>query len=165
MLSDDAKRFAIAREVERAKTVSYLTNGAILPLLIGVGYLFSRIINKKFMLLKGPPRIRLQMYAIVLPIVAYASIFLEDLNSYYIVGLIDSRACMLGIGYSKGGVEYYDKQLKSNIAMRTLNRVNGKDTYNLHGNPWPSLFRPYKYRCPTLRKEMCQELLASANTI
>jgi hypothetical protein len=165
ILSDDAKRFAIAREIERAKTMSYLTNGAILPLLIGVGYLISRTVNKMFNLLKGPPRIRLKMYGMVVPIVAYASVFLEDLNSYYLEGILDSRTCMLDISYAKGGVEYYDKQLNSNIAMRALNRVNGKDVYNLHGNPWPSLFRPYKYRFPTLRKQMCKEILQSTTTI
>ena len=158
ILSDDGKRFAIAREIERAKTMSYLTNAAILPLLIGVGYLFSRTVNKKFNLLRGPPRIRLQMYALVMPIVAYAAIFLEDLNSYYIEGTLDRKTCMLGMSYAKGGVEYYDKQIKSNIAMRALNRVNGKKDYNLHGNPWPSFFRPYKYRYPTLRKQMCEEI-------
>merc|ERR1719510_2788311 len=83
ILSDDAKRFAIAREIERAKTMSYITCSAILPLLIGVGYLISRTVNKKFMLLKKPPHIRVKMYAFFVAMVPTLSLLLEDLNANY----------------------------------------------------------------------------------
>ena len=70
---------------------------------------------------------------------------------------------MLGTSYAKGGVEYYDKQISSNIAQRTLNRAKGKDLFNLHGDPWPSLLRPFKYSVPTLRKQTCKQILESKN--
>ena len=55
VLSDDAKRFAIAREVYRGQTRTNITNGLILPTFIAVGYLVSRFLNKKLLLFKKLP--------------------------------------------------------------------------------------------------------------
>ena len=156
ILSDDAKRFAIARELERAKTSSYRTNGVILPISIVIGYLISRTVNKKFDLLRRAPRLRLRMYGIIAPAMIFFAITLEDINKYYQEASLDTKICHMGPNYAKGGIEYYDKQLKHNVALRELVPDNlAKNAYNLHGDPWPSLLRPYKYILPTSRKEYC----------
>ena len=156
VLSDDAKRFAIAREIHRGQTISYLSNGIILPIFIAVGYLTSRFINKKFVLFKRPPVFRLSMYCIMATLVTYTSVLFEDAMKYYTEGGLDEKTCGLGARYAKGGIEYYDKLIKSNIALRTLQPDNqAKNMFNIQGNPWPSLFRPYKYVPLTLRKQTC----------
>ena len=65
VLSDNAKRFAIAREIYRGKTNTYFTHGVILPTFIGMGYLMSRVLNKKLLLLRRPPIYRGIMYCIM----------------------------------------------------------------------------------------------------
>ena len=156
VLSDDAKRFAIAREIHRGQTISYLSNGIILPTFIVVGYLTSRLINKKFLLFKRPPIFRLAMYCVVASFATYTSVFFEDAMKYFTEGGLDEKTCNLGVRYTKGGIEYYDKIIRSNIALRTLHPDNqGKNMFNIQGNPWPSFFRPYKYKPFTLRKQAC----------
>ena len=158
-MSDDAKRFAIAREVERAKANYYFTNGIIMPSMILIGYLFSRFANKKAMLFKRPPIVRFVMYGIVASVVTFLAVVIEDMNTYYIEGNLDHRTCRLGINYAKGGVEYYENQLKRHITLRSLLPDNGgKNVYNLHGDQWPPLIRGYKYRPITQRKQECMKI-------
>ena len=160
ILSDDAKRFALARELERAKTLSYRTNGVILPISIVIGYLLSRAVNKKLDLLRRPPLLRLQMYGIIAPAMIFFAITLEDIYKYYQEASLDTKVCHIGPNYAKGGIEYYDKQLKCGVALRELAPDNlAKNAYNLHGDPWPSLLRPYKYILPTSRKEYCTKFI------
>lgn len=160
ILSDDAKRFAIARELERAKTMSYRTNGVILPISIVIGYLFSRAVNKKFDLLRQPPIRRLRVYVWLASAMIFFAITLEDINKYYLEASLDTKVCHMGPNYAKGGIEYYDKQLKNGVALRELVADNlAKNAYNIHGDPWPSLMRPYKYILPTSRKEYCTKFI------
>ena len=95
ILSDDAKRFAIARELERAKTMTYRTNGVILPISIVIGYLLSRAVNKKFDLLRKPPHFRLRMYGIIAPAMIFFAVTLEDIYKYYQEGTLDTKVCQI----------------------------------------------------------------------
>jgi len=156
LLSDNAKRFAIAREVYRGQTTTYLTNGLILPMFIGIGYLMSRSLNKKLLLLKRPPIFRSIMYFIMATVSIYTAVLLEDVNKYYTDIELDKKTCKLGAEYSKGGIELYDNTIRWNLAFRLLASDNlGKDLFNLEGNIWPSLFRPYKHIPFTLRRQTC----------
>ena len=164
VLSEDAKRFAIAREIERAKSMYYLSYGAIFPVMITAGYLFCRVANRKRLLFKRwPPAFRFMMYGATSCIMSYAAGVLKDINNYLTEAELDKMTCNLGMKYAKGGVEYYDKQLKRNQALRTLVPENAaKNSYNLNGDPWPSLFRPYKYRSITERMQRCEKFVESS---
>jgi len=156
VLSDNAKRFAIAREVYRGKTNQYLTNGLILPTFIGIGYLLSRTINRKLFLFKKPPIFRGIMYCIVATASIYTAVLFEDIKKYYLDIALDEKTCKLGAEYTKGGIELYDNTIKWNLAFRLLAHENwGKDMFNLEGNCWPSLFRPHKHIPITLRRQTC----------
>ena len=169
VLSDDAKRFAIAREIERGKTMSYLTDAITAPLLILAGYWFSRTVNKKFMLLKRGAKYRFGQYAVVVSFVVFGRMILQSMSRTRTDTNIDKRACMLGINYAKGGVEYYDKQFKRNMAARKLNNrdggtVKGKrvlHAYKLHGNvsqiPYISSGKEYT----DARKQECEKVIKS----
>ena len=131
-----------------------------MPTGILIGYLFCRFVNKKVMLFRRPPFIRFVMYGMVAPLVTFIAVFLEDVNKYNIEGTLDNRTCNLGISYAKGGVEYYDKQLKRHIALRSLMPQNrAKNIYNIQGDLWPSFTRGYKYRPITQRKQHCMKIL------
>lgn len=156
VLSDNAKRFAIAREVYRGQTNKYLTNGLILPTFIGIGYLLSRALNKKLFLFKKAPIFRGIMYCIMATVSTYTAVLFEDINKYYTDIALDEKTCKLGVEYTKGGIELYDNTIKWNLAFRLLAHENwGKDMFNLEGNSWPSLFRPHKHIPLTLRRQTC----------
>ena len=160
ILSDDAKRFAVAREIERGKTDGYRWNGVIMPVHIAITYLLCRLGNRKAMLFRRAPIYRLAMYQLVGGIMAFSAVFMKDVIKYNLESVLDNKACGLGIGYARGGVEYYDKQLKNHIALRTLMPDNkGQKLYNLKGDTWTSLFRPYKQTPITQRKEECMKIL------
>ena len=112
------------------------------------------------MLFKRAPIYRLAMYQLVGGIMAFSAVFMKDVIQYNLESVLDNKACSLGIGYARGGVEYYDKQLKNHIALRTLMPDNkGQKLYNLKGDTWTSLFRPYKQTPITQRKEECMKIL------
>ena len=166
VLSDNAKRFAIAREVYRGKTNQYLTNGLILPTFIGIGYLMSRAINKKLHLFKRPPVFRGIMYCIMATVSIYTAVLFEDMNKYYTDIDLDEKTCKLGVEYTKGGIELYDNTIRWNKAFRLLAFDNlGKDMFNLEGNHWPSLFRPYKHIPFTLRRQTCVDAMKSKGIV
>ena len=166
LLSDNAKRFAIAREVHRGKTHTYLTNGLILPTFIGIGYLMSRAINKKLHLFKRPPVFRGIMYCIMATVSIYTAVLFEDMNKYYTDIDLDEKTCKLGVEYTKGGIELYDNTIRWNKAFRLLAFDNlGKDMFNLEGNHWPSLFRPYKHIPFTLRRQTCVDAMKSKGIV
>ena len=156
ILSDNAKRFAIAREVYRGKTTTYRTHGMILPTFIAIGYLMSRALNKKLLLFKRPLILRGIMYCIVATFSIYTAVLFEDTHKYYTDIELDEQACKLGEEYTKGGIELYDNTIRRNLAFRLLASDNlGNDLFNLEGDIWPSFFRPYKHIPFTFRRQAC----------
>ena len=67
VLSDNAKRFAIAREIERTKMQPFIVHGTIAAALTLLNYNIARIINKKLSLFSRPPMFRMYLYLGLLP--------------------------------------------------------------------------------------------------
>ena len=61
VLSDDAKRFAIAREIERTKMQPFIFHGTITTCTILLNYNLARIINKRLELFSRPPMFRMYL--------------------------------------------------------------------------------------------------------
>ncbi|KAF7417840.1 hypothetical protein HZH68_000493 [Vespula germanica] len=47
---------------------------------------------------------------------------------------IDENISQLGLNYIEGGKEYYEKELKKNIALRSLMEKDGEKCYHIDGN-------------------------------
>ena len=71
VLSDDAKRFAIAREIERTKMQPFIFHGTISTCIILLNYNLARIINKRLDLFKRPPMFRMYLYLGLLPTMVF----------------------------------------------------------------------------------------------
>ena len=67
VLSDDAKRFAIAREIERTKMQPFIVHGTLAAALTLLNYNIARIMNKKLSLFSRPPMFRMYLYLGLLP--------------------------------------------------------------------------------------------------
>ena len=69
VLSDDAKRFAIAREIERTKMQPFIVHGTLAASMTLLNYNIARIMNKKLSLFSRPPMFRMYLYLGLLPTV------------------------------------------------------------------------------------------------
>ena len=67
VLSDDAKRFAIAREIERTKMQPFIVHGTIAAALTLLNYNIARIVNRKLSMFSRPPLFRMYLYLGLLP--------------------------------------------------------------------------------------------------
>ena len=62
VLSDEAKRFAVAREIERTRIQPHIIQGTVTACLILLNYNLARIINKRLGLFSRPPLFRMYLY-------------------------------------------------------------------------------------------------------
>ena len=158
ILSEDAKKFLIAREIFRGIHCRHLYEAVIPVVVLGVSapVLFGIKIGvtRSKILLKG--------------FVALLSIS-TLLMVYFLVGdfwrrrtekLLDVSAVQLGINYAQGGVEFYDKALQRHVSLREL-MPDGKKLYNLKGESFPSLFRE-KHVPTSKRRDYCKAILAES---
>lgn len=132
VMSDDAKRFAIAEQV-------YLTNtrhttmhsiaacGATLNI-----FILAKIFNLR---LRGMPLlIRSVMYTFITIFCGTGYIAIKDLSNYANERESIERASNIGPEYRLGAVEYYEKCVVRNKAMRILLAEKGKKNFTAQGN-------------------------------
>ena len=67
VLSDNAKRVAIAREIERTKMQPFIVHGTLAAAITLLNYNIARIMNKKLSLFSRPPMFRMYLYLGLLP--------------------------------------------------------------------------------------------------
>ena len=67
VLSDNAKRFALAREIERTKMQPFIVHGTLAAAITLLNYNIARIMNKKLSLFSRPPMFRMYLYLGLLP--------------------------------------------------------------------------------------------------
>merc|ERR1719400_1951002 len=109
VLSADAKRFAIAREIERTKMQPFIVHGTLAAAMTLLNYNIARIMNKKLSLFSRPPMFRMYLYLGLLPTMVLSYFLLKDGYNRYIDKELDRRAAGVRPDYAVGGMEYYDK--------------------------------------------------------
>jgi len=160
ILSEEAKKFAICREINRAKTFSFVGSSVVPGCWMALTYLMARHGNRKFGLFRAPfrPIHRIIWYLGLLPTMWVPYVLIKDGHVRSTEGAIDSAAAGVCKEYAKGGVEYYDKLMARNASLRNLDPTQ-KDMYNLKGDLVQGLFRT-KHRPFLDRKIICEEKLA-----
>ena len=134
ILSISARKFAIAQRLYLLNSYQYLIKGCYTSSLIILASTASINYIKKLELYNKPRIFRLSLYAV-------ASLFTFML---WAVGN-DSITCMyekksdevasnINVDYIKGGVDFYEKILQRNIALRTLMGSEGESIYSAYGN-------------------------------
>ncbi|CAN7996918.1 unnamed protein product [Ixodes hexagonus] len=135
ILSERAQKFAIAREIYWCDRYYVHTHSLMLSLAVLNCYVMSYLLNERFQLLHRVPRkARVLMYGVVAAFNATAYICLKDATSQYWDRKADESAAALGREYAEGGVEYYQKILQKNRALREMMGKAGESTYTSKGN-------------------------------
>ncbi|KAG5326028.1 TM177 protein, partial [Acromyrmex heyeri] len=132
--SEDAQKFAIAREILRIQAEEPYFNSLWLALTIGTLWTLYNVISYRYKLREGNAIVRRILYA---TFTLFGAIFwfgVKDYRSYQLDKENDEALCRLGTEYIKGGQEFYEKTLSRNRALRTLLGTDGKSTYTVYGN-------------------------------
>jgi len=154
ILSEEAKKFSIAREIERLRVQPFLMHGSVSFCFILLTYNIARAINKKFNMFKKPPLVRGIAYLSILPSMTLAYLLTKDAANRMFDIELDRRAAQISPAYAAGGVEYYEKVMQRNIALRELDRENGSSMYTRKGEVVDGVVR-FKKASLTARKEVC----------
>jgi len=155
VLSNDAKKFSIAREIERTRLQPYMTYGVFSFAFILLNYNAARILNKKLGLMKRPPLFRGLLYVGLLPTMVMSYLLVKDTFTRYMEREVDRRAAGISPEYSDGGVEYYSKILQRNIALRELEGDGGKTRYTGKGEVIQGIVR-VKHASLQDRRDVCE---------
>jgi len=158
ILSDNAKKFAIAREVNRTIAQPFLIQGVISFSFTLLTYNISRIVNQRLGLFKRPPLIRGIMYVSLLPSMILSYFVIKDAYSCFIDKQLDKKAAQINSDYAAGGVEYYDKMMQRNRALRELNGESGRAMYTGKGDIVHGIVR-VKTASIQERRDICANLV------
>jgi hypothetical protein len=167
VLSENAQKFAIARELSHLDTYHVYNYGLIPSIALLLQYFLSATANDKFYGHFKPKSFRYSVYAII-GIFTYGiyATGTDALTRYY-ENSADSRAAALGLNYARGGVEYYTKMVQRNMALRELMGSRGESLFTKFGN-YNELIRS-RHVQPLIRKEnlekRVQEYLSGSSNV
>ncbi|KAM4797723.1 transmembrane protein 177-like [Urocitellus parryii] len=136
-LSRDAQKFALAREVVYLETSAAALQALPAPACLAGTWALSVGAKHALGLYGGPMNIRaaFNLVAAVAGFVAYA--FSTDSLTHALEGWLDRRTASLSTAYARGGVEFYEKVLSGNLALRSLLGRRREKLYTPSGNIVP----------------------------
>ena len=158
LLSNSAKKFVIAREVKHV-----MTQYAMWQSLMALGFAFSTyslafVTNTVMGLrVRASRPVRFIVYGLIGGATGTLYILAKDAYNCRKERQADAAAAEMGREYAAGGVEYYQKVLERNIAMRTLMEKEGNKFYTPYGNKvvfWRAQALPFSNRLDNLKTHL-----------
>lgn len=141
-LSPAAQRFAIARELWHVRGSQVWQDGGVGATALFATYMLGRALNRKLGFFERPRTLRLMMYSLVSLFGTAVWITATDLVQHYRDSQADMAAAQLGPAFAWGGVEFYEKNLERNRALRRLLGDDGESCYSAYGNERTLLREP-----------------------
>lgn len=144
ILSENARKFAIAREVIACREKDVFMESLILACAV---LLPARVVQKTNKSGETFKKFSFNKRALFYTALYGASFIifkcLKDINKHDIEKEIDQNAASLGSEYLEGGIEFYEKTLSKNKALRKLMGPEGERFYDLNGNESHFMFLPH----------------------
>ena len=134
LLTDSAKKFAIARELEMASSHQVTIQSTINCSCSLLYYYLAYSFNRKGRTFERPRSIRFVLYALLGMFTTTLWLFASDFCNLQLEERADRQASDLGVDYTRGAVEFYTKTLQRNIALRSLLGDDGRSLYTTTGN-------------------------------
>lgn len=134
VLSDAAQKFALAREISHSSSNLVTTHAALNGASIFALYFLSRQFNRKAKLFARPLKLRVVLYSLLGGLVGTLWLFIKDFTTYQSELQADEEAASLSEEYARGAVEFYNKTLQRNVALRSLLGSEGPKAYTAAGN-------------------------------
>jgi hypothetical protein len=139
ILSTNAQKFAIAREILLIQAEEPYSNSFTLAFVIAVIWTLYNTTTHRFKLRERSVMVCRVLYSVFTLLGAILWLGIKDYQSYRLDGQVDQALCGLGTEYIKGGQEFYKKILSRNKAMRSLLGKYGEKIYTAYGNEQTSL--------------------------
>lgn len=154
ILSHDAQKFALAREVAYLESGSAALQALPAPACLAGTWILSVSAKHALGLYSGPMnfRVAFNLLATVVGFVAYA--FCTDSLTHILESWLDRRTASLSAAYARGGVEFYDQLLSGNLALRSLLGKHGEKLYTPSGNVNPNHWFRIKHLPYTTRRDI-----------
>lgn len=134
ILSKNAQKYVIAYEILKIQSNEvYLSAGSSSFIIVIMTAIYSNIVLKFNLYEKNLSYCRILYLFLTLVGFAFWVAF-KDAVRCHIEASIDENISTLGSNYIKGGKEYYEKELKKNIALRSLMEMEGEKCYHINGN-------------------------------
>lgn len=152
-LSHNAQKFALAKEVVYLESNAAVLQSLPAPACLAGTWVLSVGVKHALGLYGGPMSLRaaFNLVAIVAGFVAYA--FSKDSLTVALEGWLDRRTASLSAAYAQGGVEFYEKILSGNLALRSLLGRQGEKLYTPSGNIVPRHWFRIKHLPYTTRRD------------
>lgn len=156
-LSETAKKYSIAREIILTDNQQILIQSLTPTLTLMAMYILGTPIMTSIP--ANPVRARaLALFLLCnVGVFVWYSIHTAIENFYQIQA--DKKLCDIGEEYIRGGIEYYEKLIQRNLALRNI-IPNGKNIYSEHGNK-QELISLFSEVSLTYRKEYLEQRLKS----
>lgn len=133
-LSENAKRFAIAREILRIQAEEPRSNSLRLAVIVAVLWSLYNAITLRFQLRNRNVIFCRTLYVSFALLGGILWFGITDYYSYRLDSVHDRILCDLGVEYVRGGQEFYEKLLMRNRALRSLLQTSGERRYTANGN-------------------------------
>ncbi|XP_038281975.1 cilia- and flagella-associated protein 221 isoform X4 [Canis lupus familiaris] len=152
-LSRDAQKFALAKEVVYLESSTAALQALLAPACLAGTWALGVGAKHALGLYGGPMNLRtaFNLAAAVAGFVAYA--FSTDSLTHALEAWLDRRTAALSAAYAQGGVEFYEKILSGNIALRSLLGKRGEQLYTPSGNIVPRHWFRIKHLPYTTRRD------------
>ncbi len=158
VLSNEAKKFAVTREIHRSAAGYYRQYGYVGFTCLFTTYLFSRANNVKFKLLQKSIRTRLLNYAFHATVFSLTCVMLcQSLKTSHNLEL-DDVVARSSLSLARGGAEFYAKSRDRNLAQKSFLPPAKADEINLNGEVKSTFF----LSSPKLsdRIDACEKIVA-----
>ncbi|XP_057320342.1 transmembrane protein 177 [Microplitis mediator] len=167
VLSDDAKKYAIGREIIMTDNKFIYTEAIAVTGIAAAYYASTFKANEILGLLKKPRSLRFFVYSVIGAFYWGLWAMQRDVLTRHFEYVSDKKLSELNENYVKGGLEFYSKTLQRNMALRSLLGDKGNKVYTLKGNE-SSFFRE-KHIPNTQRKyffeDLCKKLESNVENL
>lgn len=143
ILSENAQKFAIAREVFACSSQDFVIEPVVLACSILLPARLVQKSNKSGKAFKLPLMKRAAFYAVLYCVSFIIFKCLNDVNRHGTERECDEKAGSLGPEYLEGGIEFYEKTRSKNKALRQLMGSDGERYYNTEGEESHFIFLPH----------------------
>lgn len=134
VLSDAAKKFALAREVCSVNSQELALQCGLNFAAIFTYYYLAYSFNRKGNMFARPLKLRVVLYSLLGSITFVMWLMVKDFLAVRRDGLADEEAASISEEYAKGGLEFYNKILQRNVAIRSLLGDDGPKQFTALGN-------------------------------
>ncbi|KAK4305697.1 hypothetical protein Pmani_022423 [Petrolisthes manimaculis] len=159
VLSPEAKKFAICREMMSVNTNEPFILGTLAATNMLMMYLLASGVNRTQNFYVRPRSLRLTWYALVGSFGAAMWTLIKDSTTLNHENSADQQAASVSPSYTQGGLEFYEKILQRNIALRELMGKEGENMYTAFGNE--QVFIRTRNQPYTLRRDYMKNLVES----